>query len=184
MAVILALLLSPAVITPAPAPAHSCGLPARFDVGTPGSLTIGAAAEAHPVNKVEIHVPDGFRVDRVLPTVGWTGTQGDKLVTFTRGPIEAFHCAYFTVVGQALKRAVLVFPITTYGTDGTVTQYDDRDPSSLYPAQLVLAGVEPDSLIPGQDKGRSWLAPAAGAAIGAAAAFAVLLLVRRRRKAA
>jgi hypothetical protein len=190
MGAILALLAGLSLFTPPPARAHSCGLPARFDVGKAGNLTIGVAAEAKPITAFDVDIPTGFRIDSLVPTAGWTGSKTDKQLHYQGGPIGLFACAFFTVTGETSKKGVYAFEITTHAQDGTALHYTSRDPSDLYAAQLVLAGVEPDSLIPGSSgtsnneggAGRGWVAPAGAAVLGAGAATAITLSVRRRRR--
>lgn len=166
-----------------PAPAHSCSLPSRFDVGTPGTLNVGVAAEARTVVAVDITVPSSFHVDRVVPYSGWTSAKTGNGYHFSGGTIPVFQCGYFTFQGTATKKAVLAFDITTQSDDGSKIDYRDRDPASLFPAQLVLAGVEPDVIMKSGDKPTpAWVAPGA-AVVGAAVAAGLILFVRRRRTA-
>jgi uncharacterized protein YcnI len=173
------------LIQPTPASAHSCGLPSHFDVGAVGNLTIGAAAEARPVVQVDVAVPKGFELQSVVPTPGWSSATSPGQITFKGGPIQVFTCAFFTVTGLVPKKGILAFDITTHAQDGTVTRYVSRDPTNLYAAQLVLAGVDPATLIPSDkppgSKGHAVLVAVGIAILLAGAAVAGVIVVRRRR---
>lgn len=173
------------VAQPVPVQAHSCGLPSHFDVGAVGNLTIGAAAEARPVVQVDVAVPKDFELQSVVPTPGWSSVTSAGQLTFKGGPIQVFTCAFFTVTGLVPKKGILAFDITTHAQDGTITHYTSRDPTNLYAAQLVLAGVDPATLIPSDKppggKGHTVLVVVGVVILLAGAAVAGAIVVRRRR---
>ena len=127
---------------PAPAASHGCVIPVEIPLNKISSVTIGADNDgAAPVNSVEVEIPDGFDLDRVLETPPWTSTTSGRKITFTGGEITIGTCTYFSLAGTATKKAVLRFPITTRAADGTERRFvgDLNDP---LPAQLVYAGVK------------------------------------------
>jgi hypothetical protein len=187
MAAILALLTTLAAVAwstavAPPAHAHSCGLPAHFDVAVPGNLTIGAAAEANSIVAVDVTVPATFRVDAILPTVKWTSERTPTGITFRGGPITPFACAFFTVRGEALRKGVIALELTTHAEDGTVQQYRSRDPGDLYAAQLVLAGVELPDPSTGGGGGSGSSSPGTLLLVAGGAGGVALWVIRRRRQ--
>ena len=133
---------APLVFVPTPVAAHGCVIPAEVPLNKLSSVSIGVDNDgAAPVNSVDVEVPDGFELDRVLGTPPWTSTTTGETITFTGGEITLGTCTYFSVVGTATKRAVLRFPITTRAADGTERRFEG-DLNDPLPAQLVYAGVK------------------------------------------
>lgn len=177
MALIVALLATLAAARPAPA--HSCATPVRIEPGQPATVNIGVAAEEAPVVSVEVEVPEGFQLDRVLDAAGWTSTREVSVVRFTGGKIPPFGCAYFGVAGTAARKSTLAFPLTVGMEGGGERRLASNKIGAADSAQLVYAGLDPPSPVDTEDEAGG-TSKAAVAAVGitlvgglAAAAWAV-----------
>lgn len=154
-------------------------------MGTAGAVNVGVAAEAKPVDKVDIDIPSTFKVSGLQAPPGWTPGGDQHTARFTGGHLEPFACGYFVVRGTATKRATLTFPFVTHSPDGTTQKYrGGRD--DFYPAQVVYAGTQPSGTPPGSTTGSGGKGDLAGIAIalGLVGAFVAVTrwLLRGPRK--
>lgn len=161
-----------------PVTGHSCATPTRIKPGEPATVNIGVAAEEAAVVSVEVEVPEGFELDRVLEAPGWKSEQEESLVRFTGGKIEAFGCAYFGVAGMAEKKATLAFPLTVGMEGGGERRLASNKIGAPDSAQLVFAGTEPPSSVDPEEAGGTSMAAVAAVGLAvagglAAAAWAV-----------
>lgn len=174
------LFVSPAAIPPARA--HFCSSPLQVPVGEKVTFTVGVPAEEALVTKVVVEVPDGFDLHRVVERPPWKSTTEGTTITFTGGPINLFQCAFFTLAGEATEKKKLVVPFTTYDAQGEkIREFRSTDLSHLDTAQIVYAGMTPETAPAEPGEGPSpWLARAGWVLIGGALGGAGLMLFRRR----
>jgi hypothetical protein len=192
MRFILALLTAASVVTlvgvraPA-ASAHFCSVPAEINVGEEVMVNVGVAAEAKPVQGVDIEIPAGFALKEPVGYQGYTATVTGNSVHFAGGQIAPYTCHYFGLEGTATKRGRLVAPITTTAVDGSRQRYTDLRPVSQFPAMLIFAGVTAadyapkEPAAPGASGGVSiWVALAVAVAAGSLVVGGAVLMNRRR----
>jgi hypothetical protein len=97
------------------------------------------------VVRVDIAVPEGFRLEDIRPKPGWrTGVRGDT-VRFSGGSMEPFSCAPFSLTGVATEAATLTFPVTLRLADGSTAPYADEADADHDGAQVVYAGTAPST---------------------------------------
>ncbi|HET9443771.1 MAG TPA: hypothetical protein VFO65_10630 [Acidimicrobiales bacterium] len=167
-------LLAPVLAGAAPAAAHSCTEPAEMAVGAEDRVTIGVTAEAAPITGVSIQVPDGFRLDQVLPVEGWESARDGDTVRWTGGTIAAGGCTQFLLFGAPVERGKLVLPITTVTADGTTRELAAGTAGREDSAMLIFAGVSAEG--EGGDDGDEAAAADDGDSVGGAT-IAVLVAV-------
>ncbi|MEY2472812.1 MAG: hypothetical protein QOK28_2141 [Actinomycetota bacterium] len=166
------------------ADAHFCSVPAEIKVGVDVMINIGVAAEAKPVQAVDIEIPDGFTLKDPVGYLGYTGTIQGKWAHFEGAEIEPYTCHYFGFGGQATKKGRLVSEIITTASDGTRQRYTDLRPISQFPAMLIFAGVKAadyTTSTPAKSGDVSiWVALAVAVAAGALVVGAAVMINRRR----
>lgn len=176
---ILGILALLALVPGRPADAHSCASPVQVPVGQSATVNIGVAAEAAEVVRVDVSLPKGFRLERVIDIPGWKAERSADKVSFTQGSIAPFGCGLFTLAGVVAKKATLAFPLATHAADGTIQRYESTKDNDQYPAQLVFAGTTPEA--PGEDYastgGLQWVG---WTVLGLGVSAAALVFVRRR----
>ncbi len=178
-----ALVVGPGVVGPQRASAHFCSTPVEINVGESVVVNIGVAAEQKPVRGVDISIPEGFDLEEPFGYLGYVGTVDGDWVHFEGAEIAPFTCTFFSFQGQATRRGRLVARIVTTAVDGAKTQYNDLKPASLYPAQLIYAGVPvPTGAQPESKSGfpSIWLGLAGALTAGGIAVGAAVLVNRRR----
>src|SRR5262245_35369948 len=172
------------VLTGAPASAHVCSVPAQIPVGTFSTVNVGVTVEEATIPDVEIDVPSGLRLDRVVPKAGWTVARRGQVLRYRGGPIPPFSCAYFSIGVTATVRGVFGIPVVQRDGAGKVvarTTPDPTDPADLLLDQFVYAGVEPPSPA-STSKGPSVAVIAGVVLIGAGAVAGGALAWRSRRR--
>ncbi|MGH8972857.1 MAG: hypothetical protein ACRD0C_06590 [Acidimicrobiia bacterium] len=149
--------------------AHSCSTPAEIPVGEATTITVGVPAELQPVVGVDIDVPDGFRLDKAEGVGPWRLERAGSQLRYRGGVLDPYACAAFNLQGAAERQALLAFPMTVHGQDGSRVEYTSTDSGDIHSAQLVYAGFSPPSSSDGGGSG--WLS---GSTIGLAAAAAAI----------
>ena len=183
MAAILALGVSISVSAAAPAGAHVCAGAVQVPVGRRATVTVGVPAEEQAVVGVEVGLPDGFRLARIVGAQFWTGERRGDVVRFEGGPLAPYACGYFSLTGTATSKGKLVLPLTVRLDDGTRLRYTGDKLNDPQGAQLVFAGVEPkasDYLGGGDGDGRSGLGLAGWILVGVGVAGIAGAIVSRR----
>ncbi|HET7489535.1 MAG TPA: hypothetical protein VFJ85_16530 [Acidimicrobiales bacterium] len=136
-----AAMLAPLAGATSPAAAHTCALPSNVKLGKVTEVGVRVGAETSPVVAVDIHVPDGFRLDRPVALAGWQAERHGSTVTYrsTDDRILPFGCSQFQLAGKATARGTLVFTVVAHADDGSELRYDSADPKDENAAQLVYA---------------------------------------------
>jgi uncharacterized protein YcnI len=178
MGAILALLLLLARGTPV----HAHPLATQAVVGVAQNVTVNIgvpADEGKALVGVDITIPGGFDLTRVVPVSGWTVEQSKDVVRFRGGTIAAGQFVLFSLNGVFPKRGTYKLPLVLVAADGSITRWKDKKPSDPYPAATVYAGTRPQ----GTDGGTSSLETVSkAAALGGGIGLALALLLRLRRR--
>jgi hypothetical protein len=107
------------------------------------TVTVGVPAEEREVVRVDVGLPEQFRLDDVVASQYWTGRRAGESVRFEGGPLAPYSCVYFSLNGTATDRGKLVFPLTVHLKDGGTERLTGEKINDPRGAQLVFAGTQP-----------------------------------------
>lgn len=171
-----------AVLWAGPAAAHSCSTPAEIPVGESTTVTVGVPAEQQPVVGFDVTIPEGFRLDKAEGFGPWRLERDGSQLRYRGGELAPYACATFYLQGAAERQALLAFPLTVHGRDGSQIQFTSQDPNDVHAALLVYAGFSPPTTpADGGSGGLSGSAVGLGAAAVAIAGAFVLSRRQQRR---